>query len=76
MSEFVKRINAFFKEATKIDVQKIEDELILDETLTKIFKMFYLQKKSIFEISSILGFSQSKIKQDLKLIRKKLSKLL
>lgn len=76
MSELSKNVNKFFKFATKIELNNIREELSLDEHLDKVLIMFYIKHKDIDYIASLLGYSESKIKSDLRLIRRKLSKLL
>ena len=76
MSEVTKNINKFFKEATRTEINNLQNELILDEHLDKVLKMFYIDKKDIDFIAFTLGYSRGKIEADLRLIRKKLSKLI
>lgn len=76
MSEVTKKINRFFKFATKSEIKILEDELILSEHLKKVYNMFYIEHKDIDFIAFELGFSRGKIEADLRTIRMKLSKLL
>ena len=76
MSELTKRINRFFKDVTKSELTKIKDEIYLTEHLEKVFKMFYVEHKDINYIADTLHCSRAKIDSDLRLIRKKLSKLI
>lgn len=76
MSDTTRKINNFFKFATKSEIKIIEDELILSEHLMKVYTMFYIENKDIDFIAFKLGFSRGKIEADLKTIRMKLSKLI
>ena len=76
MSLLIKRINEFFKLATKNEVKQIKDNIYISEHLEKVFDMFYLQKKDINFIAYTTNCSKAKINADLRLIREKISKLL
>lgn len=76
MSELSKRVNEFFKLATKSEVTKIKEELYFSDHLQEVFDMFYIQKKDIDYIAYKTNFSKGKIEADLRLIRKKLSRLI
>ena len=76
MSELSKRINEFFRSATRKDVMQIKDNIYISEHLEKVFDMFYLQRKDIDYIAYSTGYSRGKIEADLRLLRSKISKLL
>lgn len=76
MSELSKRVNEFFKLATKSEITKVKDELYFSDHLQKVFQMFYIEKKDIDFIAYKTNYSKGKIEADLRLIRKKLSKLI
>lgn len=76
MSELSKRVNEFFKLATKSEITKVKDELYFSDHLQKVFQMFYIEKKDIDFIAYTTNYSKGKIEADLRLIRKKLSKLI
>lgn len=76
MSELSKRVNEFFRFATKSEVTKIKDELYFSDHLQQVFDMFYIQKKDIDYIAYKTNFSKGKIEADLRLIRRKLNKLI
>lgn len=76
MSEITKRINEFFKLATRSEVKEIKDKIYISEHLEQVFDMFYLQRKDIEFIAYTTHCSKAKINADLKLIRQKISKLL
>lgn len=76
MSELSKRVNEFFKSATRNEVKEIKDNIYISEHLEKVFDMFYIQKKDIEYIAFTTGYSRGKIEADLRLLRKKLNKLI
>lgn len=76
MSELSKRVNEFFKSATRLEVKAVKDNIYISEHLNTVFEMFYIQKKDIEFIAFKTGYSRGKIEADLRLLRKKLSKLI
>ena len=76
MSELSKRINEFFRCATKSEVKQVKDNIYISEHLEKVFDLFYLQKKDIDYIAFVTGYSRGKIEADLRLLRSKLNKLI
>jgi hypothetical protein len=76
MSELTKKINQFFRLATRKEVQEIKDKIYISEHLEQVFDMYYLQKKNIGYIADITGYGTTKINHDLKLLREKINKLL
>lgn len=72
MSELTKKINQFFRLATRKDVQEIKNKVYIDERLEQVFTMYYIEKKSIDCIADTTGFSIRTINKDLKLIREKI----
>ena len=76
MSIITKRINRFFKDATKEDVNKLSDKILLSERQEKIFTMFYIKKQNINFIADSLFVSTMTINNELKAIRKKISKVM
>ena len=76
MSELSKRINEFFKSASRSEVRQIKDNIYISEHLNTVFEMFYLQRKDIEFIAFKTGYSRGKIEADLRLLRKKLNKLI
>lgn len=76
MSELSKRVNEFFNYATKNEVKQVKDNIYISEHLNNVFEMFYIQKKTVDFIAFKTGYSKGKIEADLRLIRKKLSKLI
>lgn len=76
MSETVKAINKFFKEALKTDVDNIKINLLLSDRQDKVFEMFYIKKHDINYIADTLNVCPMVINKELKIIRKKLIKLM
>lgn len=76
MSDEIKRINGFFKDANKSELNKIESQILLTERQEKIFTMFYVKKQNINFIADTLFVSAMTVNHELKIIRKKLLKLL
>lgn len=76
MSELSKRVNQFFKLATKSEITKIKDEIYFSDHLQEVFDMFYLQHKDIDYIAYKTKYSKGKIEADLRLIRNKLNKFI
>lgn len=67
MSELTKKINQFFRLATRKEVQEIKDKIYISEHLEQVFNMYYIQKKSIGYIADTTGYDISKINRDLRL---------
>ena len=76
MSELSKKINRFFKTATKSEVKTIKDEIYFSDHLLEVFEMFYIQGLDVNYIAYKTKYSKGKIEADLRLIRRKLSKLI
>lgn len=69
----IKEINRYFENATRADVNDLLSKIILSERQTRIFEMFYLKDMNIGFIADKLGYSQSVISEELKVIRCKIS---
>lgn len=76
MSELTKKINQFFRLATRKEVQEIKDNIYISEHLEQVFTMYYIEKKSIGYIADVTGYGVTKINSDLRLLREKINKLL
>ena len=76
MSKIIKKINDFFRNAIKKDVDKINNELILSERQRKIFEMFYLKKQNIDFIADSLCVCRMVVNNELKTIRIKIARIL
>jgi predicted DNA-binding protein YlxM (UPF0122 family) len=72
MSENSRRVNNFFKNANRADLQIITDDIIFSERQEKVMEMFYLKKKGINFIADTLNISSDSIKKDLYGIRQKI----
>lgn len=69
----VRRINKWFKDATRADVNDLLGKIILSDRQTRIFEMFYIKRQNIGFIADTLGFSERVICEELELIRRKIS---
>ena len=76
MSQLSRKINEFFRLATRKEVKEIKDNIFISDHLEKVFDMFYIQKLDINYIAYKTGYSRGKIEADLRLLRSKISKLL
>ena len=76
MSEVVRQINKFFKEALKKEVDEIKIQLSLSERQLDIFERFYIKKQDINFIADTNNVCPQVINNELKAIRKKLIKLI
>ena len=73
MYSIVRTINAYFKIATRADVNDLLSKIILSERQQRIFEMFYIKRQNIGFIADTLGFSERVISEELDLIRRKIS---
>jgi len=76
MSQLSKRVNEFFRYATHQEVKVVKDNIYISEHLENVLNMFYLERKDIDYIAYKTGFSRGKIESDLRLLRKKISKII
>lgn len=74
MHSIVRTINAYFKIATRADVNELLSKIILSERQTRIFEMFYMKRHNIGFIADTLGFSERVISEELETIREKIKK--
>lgn len=72
----VQTINAYFKIATRADVNNLLSKIILSERQQRIFEMFYIKRQNIGFIADTLGFSERVISEELDLIRRKISTII
>lgn len=73
MLKNVRRINEWFRTATRDDVDYLLSKIILTERQNQIFELFYLKKETIIFISDKLCISPSVVSEELYLIRDKIS---
>ena len=76
MNTIVRTINAYFKIATRADVNELLSKIIMSERQTRIFEMFYLKRQNIGFIADTLGFSERVISEELDIIRHKISAII
>lgn len=72
----VQTVNAYFKIATRADVNDLLSKIILSERQQRIFEMFYIKRQNIGFIADILGFSERVISEELEIIRRKISTII
>lgn len=73
MNSNVRRINQWFRTATRADVNNLLSKIILSERQTRIFEMFYIKRQNIGYIADTLFCSPTVISEELFLIRDKIS---
>jgi hypothetical protein len=73
MNATVRKINQWFKTATRADVNDLLSKIILSERQTRIFEMFYLKRQNIGFIADTLCCSPTVISEELFFIRDKIS---
>lgn len=73
MSATVRKINDWFRNANRYDVNELLEKIILSDRQARIFEMFYLKRQNIGFIADTLGFSERVISKELDLIRCKIS---
>lgn len=72
MSEKSRRVNAFFKNASKADVNKIMEDVLFSDRETEIFTLFYIKRKDVPFIADSLNVSADTVNRNLMDIRKKI----
>ena len=76
MSAETLRINDFFRNARKSEVDEVVSDIIFSDRQERIFSIFYLKRHDINFIADTLNTSADTINKELKRIRKKLIPLL
>lgn len=76
MSETVRKINEFFRNALRKDVDEIRIESMLSERQLDVFDRFYVRKQDINFIADTLNVCPQVIKNELKSIRKKIIRII
>ena len=72
MNSTIRKINQWFRDATRADVNWLLSKIILSERQTMIFDMFYIKRQNIDFIADSLYMSSSAVKEELKTIRHKI----
>ena len=73
MSATVKKINRYFKTATRAEVNDLLSKIVLSVRQTRIFEMFYIKRQNINFIADSLYCSPTVINEELNQIRSKIS---
>lgn len=73
MNFTVRKINKWFKNATRADVNDLLSKVVLSDRQTRIFEMFYIKRQNIGFIADSLFCSQTVVNEELFLIRDKIS---
>jgi hypothetical protein len=76
MSATVKKVNAWFKQALKSEIEKLRDDLSLTPRQDKIFELFYLKKKPIDVIADESNCCIMVINCELQTIRHKIIRVI
>ena len=76
MNTAIKTINAFFKNATKDDIENLLSKIVLTERQETVFKMFYIRGFNIGYIADTLFVSSTVVSRELARIRRKISKII
>ena len=76
MLEAVRKVNSYFKSATRTEVDILLSQIILSERQLKIIDMYYINKKDIGFIADTLYVSVSVINTELRNIRDKVTKVI
>lgn len=76
MSATTRKINSWFRNATRADVNELLLKIILSERQARIFEMFYLKRQDIGFIADTLCVSRTVISTELKEIRGKISAII
>jgi DNA-directed RNA polymerase specialized sigma24 family protein len=75
MSELSKKVNRFFENATKAEVENLLDNIIITDHEKQVFRLKYIKGHDIDYIAIMTGYSKGKIEADLRKIRRKMEKL-
>ena len=76
MSKDVRRVNAFFRDALKSDVESVKGIILLSERQEKIFDMYYVKKQDVGFIADTLNVCNVVISTELKRIRDKVVRVI
>ena len=72
MSAEIRKINEFFRNARKSEVDKILSDIIFTDRQNEIFIKFYIKKNDINFIADSLSTSSDTVNKELRKIRMKL----
>lgn len=76
MSEQVRQINEYFRNALKTDIDNMAEQLALSDFQYDVFYRYYVRKQNLDFIADEVGKSADSISKTLKHIRKKILKFL
>lgn len=76
MSEKTRKVNTFFRNALKSDVENVRGNIALSERQEKVFYMFYVRKNDIGFIADSLNVCVSVVNEELRLIRGKILRVI
>lgn len=76
MSQLVKDINEYFRNALKIEIDHMAEQLALSDKQYEIFYRYYVRKQNVDLIADELFKSPDSIMKELKFIRKKIARFL
>lgn len=68
----VRKVNEFFRLATRADIDRILSKIVLSERQSRIFEMFYIKRQNIGFIADTLYLSIDTINKELFRIRSKI----
>ena len=74
--EAARKVNNYFKTATKANIDNVLSQIILSERQEKVFELYYIRKKDIGFIADSLFVSISVINTEFKNIRDKMIKVI
>ena len=74
MSATVRKINEWFRTATRADVNELLEKIVLSDRQTRIFEMFYLKRQNIGYIADTLFVSTRVVSEELDKIREKIER--
>lgn len=76
MSQLVRTINEHFRNALKIDIDHMAEQLALSDKQYEIFYRYYVRKQNIDLIADELHMSPESVSKELKYIRRKIARFL
>lgn len=74
MSATVRKINKWFRTATRADVNELLEKIVLTDRQTRIFEMFYLKRQNIGYIADTMFTSPRVVSEELDKIREKIER--